>query len=160
MALAAASTTTTTTTTTTQTSSESAMSMREQSELVHRYALELGPALRYSSAARAALSLSAQHFFQLNRAALACLLLGCNALALRTLLVARELALASTAALARLAWSAWDSKPGRRLRKKLEFELFVLILGCGNGFCLVLFWPGWFLIGLAYLVFLIWSWAG
>lgn len=136
------------------------MSMREQSELVRRYALELGPALRYSGAARSSLSLFAKQFFQLNRVALAYLLLGCNAFALRTLLVSKDIVLASTAALTRLAWSAWDSKPGRRLRKKLEFELFVLILGCGNGFCLLVFWPGWILIGLAYLVYLIWSWAG
>lgn len=162
-------TTTTTSTTTTskaaQTCSEDAASLhqRHQSELVQHYALnELGPALLGSHthdhvrAVSAALVHSAQRLLRVHRLALTYLLLGCNVFALRALLAARDLALA----LRGLAWAAWDSRPGRRLRKKLEFELFVLILGCGNGFCLVVFWPGWVLIGLAYLVYLVWSWAG
>lgn len=168
-------TTTTTTTTSTastaasQTPSDDAMSLRQrhhQAELVQHYALtELGPALRGSAHAHAhaharavssALAHSAQRLLRVHRLALTYLLLGCNVFALRALLAARDLALA----LRGLAWAAWDSRPGRRLRRKLEFELFVLILGCGNGFCLVVFWPGWVLVGLAYLVYLVWSWAG
>lgn len=146
--------------TTRQTSSDGPMSIREQSELVRRYALELGPAFRCTGAARSALSLYARQFFQLNRVALAYLLLGCNAVALRTLLVAKDIGFTCVVAVAGLAFSAWDSKQGRRLRKKLEFEFFVLILGCGNAFCLLLFWPGWILIGMVYMIYLIWSWAG
>lgn len=32
-------------------------------------------------------------------------------------------------------------------RERLFFEFMVFILGCGNGLCLVLFWPGWILFG-------------
>jgi len=46
-----------------------------------------------------------------------------------------------------LTWSAWDSKPVRRLRKKVEFEFFVLLLGCGNTLFLMVFWPGWIPLG-------------
>lgn len=136
------------------------MSIRQQTELVHRYALELGPVFRYSNVVGPAFFDLARRLFRLNRLALTYLLFGCNVFALQTFLAIRNVALMSTAALGNLAWSAWNSKPGRRLRKKLEFEFFVLILGCGNGVCLLVFWPGWILIGLAYFVYLIWSWAG
>lgn len=136
------------------------MSIRQKSDLVHQYAIELGPALRYSDAVGSALFIFAQQFFQLNRLALTYLLFGCNVFALQTFLLTKDLAVRSTTALGKMAWSAWDSKQGRRLRKKLEFEFFVLILGCGNSLCLVIFWPGWILVGLAYLAYLIWSWAG
>ncbi|KAK0715975.1 hypothetical protein B0H67DRAFT_645654 [Lasiosphaeris hirsuta] len=52
----------------------------------------------------------------------------------------------------RLSWSLWDSKPSRRFRKKLEFEFFVLVLGPGgNTLFLLLFWPGWIILGLLVL---------
>ncbi|KAK3352873.1 hypothetical protein B0T25DRAFT_568122 [Lasiosphaeria hispida] len=58
----------------------------------------------------------------------------------------------------RLSWSLWDSKPSRRFRKKLEFEFFVLVLGPGgNALLLLLFWPGWIILGLLVLCVL---WAG
>lgn len=155
MALLAASATTTQTS-----ASDSSMSIRQQAELVHRYALELGPVFRYSNAAGPSLFNLTQRFFQLNRVALTYLLFGCNVFALQTFLATRNVALWSAATLGRLAWSAWNSNASRRLRKKLEFEFFVLILGCGNGFCLLVFWPGWILIGLAYCFYLIWTWAG
>ena len=51
-------------------------------------------------------------------------------------------------------WGLWDSAQMTRLRKKIEFEFFTLILGGGgNNLCLVIFWPGWPIIGLAMLVF-------
>ncbi|KAF3767239.1 hypothetical protein M406DRAFT_20117, partial [Cryphonectria parasitica EP155] len=77
------------------------------------------------------------------------LLFGCNVAALQTFLVTRTIAMASVTALYKAAGSVWESKAARRLRKKLEFEFFVLILGCGNGFCLMIFWPGWMLVGFA-----------
>ncbi|KAI0508713.1 hypothetical protein F5B22DRAFT_389013 [Xylaria bambusicola] len=48
----------------------------------------------------------------------------------------------------------WDSAQIRRLRKKIEFEFFTLILGAGgNNLCLIVFWPGWAIIGLAIFAF-------
>lgn len=48
-----------------------------------------------------------------------------------------------------LVWTAWDCKRARRFRKRLEFELFVLILGPGgNALLLMLFWPGWLMLAL------------
>lgn len=56
-------------------------------------------------------------------------------------------------------WKVWDGKHGRRLRKKIEFEVFTLILGGGNNLCLVLFWPGWCILGLSGLaLFMISTW--
>lgn len=135
------------------------MSFRQQSELVSRYALEFGPAIR-SDKLNSVLLVFAQQFFQINRLALAFLLFGCNIAALQTLLAAKKLAAMSVTALSNLAWGAWNSKQSRRLRKKLEFEFFVLILGSGNGFILMVFWPGWILVGLVYLVYLLCSWVG
>lgn len=136
------------------------MSIRPQTDLVYRYALELGPALRCSNELSSALLVTAQQLFHINRIALTYLLFGCNVAALHTFLVIKEIATMSVTALSKIAWAAWNSKQGRRLRKKLEFEFFVLILGSGNGLILVVFWPGWILIGLAYFVYLLWSWAG
>ncbi|KAI0482039.1 hypothetical protein GGR56DRAFT_669960 [Xylariaceae sp. FL0804] len=41
----------------------------------------------------------------------------------------------------------WNTTSVRRLRKKLEYEFFTWILGSGgNNVCLVVFWPGWWLM--------------
>lgn len=154
MALLAASTTTTTTQE--EDPTQSSVSLRpQQSDLVHRYALELGSALQGS-----ALLVFAQHFSRINRLALTYLLFGCNLVALQTAVVAREIVAMAVAALSSLVWNAWDSKQGRRLRKKLEFEFFVLILGTGNGLILAVLWPGWILVALMYFLYLLCSWVG
>lgn len=58
-----------------------------------------------------------------------------------------------------LAWTAWDSKGSRRFRKRLEFELFILLLGPGgNTLFLMLFWPGWLM--LAFLGWGVWHLTG
>jgi len=70
------------------------------------------------------------------------------------IIVARALSLTK-----RAAWTAWDCKRARRFRKRLEFELFVLILGPGgNALLLMLFWPGWLM--LAVLGLGIWQLTG
>ncbi|KAI0844362.1 hypothetical protein F5Y00DRAFT_200357 [Daldinia vernicosa] len=52
-----------------------------------------------------------------------------------------------------LGRTIWKTKPIQRLRKKIVFEFFTLMLGsCGNLLCLLLFWPGWWLLGIAWLV--------
>jgi len=149
-----------TSSTTTENPTESSISIRQHSELVHRYALELGPVFRESNKLHSALFVFAQQFFQLNRVALAYLLSGCNVAALHAFLTVKGLATMSVTALSKLAWGAWNSKQSRRLRKKVEFEFFVLILGSGNGVILMMFWPGWILVALVYLVYLLCSWAG
>jgi len=51
----------------------------------------------------------------------------------------------------------WNTTQVKRLRKKIEFEFFTLILGAGgNNLFLVIFWPGWYIIGLA--GFALWTW--
>ncbi|KAI1431318.1 hypothetical protein GGR50DRAFT_85648 [Xylaria sp. CBS 124048] len=50
-------------------------------------------------------------------------------------------------------WATWNSKQMKRLRRKIEFEFFTLILGAGgNNLCLVIFWPGWGVLALGALV--------
>lgn len=135
---------------TTQTASD--MSYQQKPELVGKYTIELSPALKlFIEAARPALLTLADQLFRLNHALLTHLMFGVSVAALQTYLVARDLTTRSATALGEIAWSAWNSSQGRRLRKKLEFEFFVLILGCGNSLCLAVFWPGWFIIGLLYL---------
>lgn len=148
------------TTASTQTSAES-MSFQQKTELVNNYAFELGSAFHSSDAVRSNLIIFAQHFFRLNHAVFSHLVFGGTIAALQTYLITKELTMKSTATFARVASTAWNSKPVRRLQKKVEFEFFVLILGCGNNFCLVVFWPGWILIGLVYLLWtMLRCWAG
>lgn len=43
----------------------------------------------------------------------------------------------------------WEARAVRRLRKKIAFEFITLMLGSGgNSLCLVIFWPGWWVLGL------------
>jgi len=42
----------------------------------------------------------------------------------------------------KLGWKATE-----RFRKKIFFEFMVFILGGGNGFLLVILWPGWIVLG-------------
>lgn len=128
------------------------MSYDEKTDIIGKYAIELSPALKLSiSAARPALLALAGQFFRINHALLTHLVFGGSVAALQIYLIAKDLATRSASVLGDVAWSAWNSSQGRRLRKKLEFEFFVLILGCGNSLCLAVFWPGWFIIGLLYL---------
>ncbi|KAK4233900.1 hypothetical protein C8A03DRAFT_38353 [Achaetomium macrosporum] len=72
-----------------------------------------------------------------------------KSIAWRTFLASRILVAKTLALTKRIAWAAWDCKRSRRLRKRLEFELFVLLLGPGgNALMLMLFWPGWLMLAL------------
>lgn len=44
----------------------------------------------------------------------------------------------------------WESRTVRLVRRKLFFEFAVFILGGGNSIILLLFWPGWLLVGGAF----------
>lgn len=138
--------------TATTSNSADSMSLQHKSVLINKYALELGSAFSYSAAIRTTLIVLAERFFRLNHTILTYLIFGGTIATLQTFLITKELTMRSTAALARVAEKAWNSRQARKLQKKVEFEFFVLILGCGNSFCLVIFWPGWILIGLAYLL--------
>ncbi|KAI0392415.1 hypothetical protein F5Y17DRAFT_459921 [Xylariaceae sp. FL0594] len=77
--------------------------------------------------------------------------------------VVLQLCQAAASALGRLAYASlwavqavWDSAHVRRLRKKVEFEFFTLILGAGGHVFLILLWPGWYIIGFAGFVLWIW----
>jgi len=81
------------------------------------------------------------------------LLLASQLAGIRLWLVSRFIANTTLSATRRSLWALWNSKRCRRMRRKLEFEFFVLFLGPGgNTLCLLLFWPGWLVLGLA-------SWA-
>ncbi|KAK4150764.1 hypothetical protein C8A00DRAFT_45909 [Chaetomidium leptoderma] len=70
-----------------------------------------------------------------------------KSIAWRTLLASRIVAARAFFLSKRIAWTAWDCKRSRRFRKRLEFELFVLLLGpSGNALLLALFWPGWLML--------------
>jgi hypothetical protein len=72
-----------------------------------------------------------------------------KSIAWRTFLASRVVAARSLFLAKRLAWTAWDCKRSRRFRKRLQFELFVLLLGPGgNTLLLMIFWPGWLMFAL------------
>lgn len=50
------------------------------------------------------------------------------------------------------AAAVWDWNSTRVLRKKLFYEFAVFILGTGNGFILLLFWPGWLFLAGSYAI--------
>ncbi|KAK1251203.1 hypothetical protein MKX07_005758 [Trichoderma sp. CBMAI-0711] len=45
----------------------------------------------------------------------------------------------------------WQSRRIQKIRAKLFYEFAVFILGCGNAFFLLVFWPGWIFLGAAAL---------
>jgi hypothetical protein len=70
-----------------------------------------------------------------------------KSIAWRTLLASRVIVARALFLASRLIWTAWDCKRSRRFRKRLEFELFILLLGPGgNSLLLMLFWPGWLML--------------
>ncbi|KAI1172650.1 hypothetical protein F4777DRAFT_494334 [Nemania sp. FL0916] len=51
----------------------------------------------------------------------------------------------------------WNNTHAKRLRKKIEFEFFTLILGAGgNNLFLVIFWPGWGVLALGAMMLSSW----
>lgn len=48
---------------------------------------------------------------------------------------------------ARMAAVAWSCSYAKALRKRAERDFACFILGCGNGIFLMLFWPGWWILG-------------
>ncbi|EHK24347.1 uncharacterized protein TRIVIDRAFT_30212 [Trichoderma virens Gv29-8] len=52
----------------------------------------------------------------------------------------------------------WDSKSVQKVRARIFYEFAVFILGCGNALFLVVFWPGWLILGGA--CFALWQLTG
>jgi len=78
----------------------------------------------------------------------AALIFASRVAALNTLIVSRLLAVKSGAMTMQALSVLWDSTGSKRLRKKIEYEFFLLILSpSGNLMCLMLFWPGWIILG-------------
>ncbi|KAK3318068.1 hypothetical protein B0H66DRAFT_224565 [Apodospora peruviana] len=77
------------------------------------------------------------------------LLLASRIIGLKTFLTSRFIALGITGWTRWLIWRLWDSKRSRRFKKKLELELYCLLLGPGGrALFLILFWPGWLLLSV------------
>ncbi|KXJ89184.1 hypothetical protein Micbo1qcDRAFT_206752 [Microdochium bolleyi] len=74
-----------------------------------------------------------------------------HAFTIRSLVLSKSALLNTAAVATRVGWLAWDCKTMRRFKKKLEFELFTIMLSTGNQVCVLVFWPGWWLIVLAML---------
>ncbi|KAI0101470.1 hypothetical protein GGR51DRAFT_330017 [Nemania sp. FL0031] len=74
--------------------------------------------------------------------------------ATRILQVTRSIVRYSFRLPGRAIWLLWDNRHSRRFRKKMEFEFFLLILGGGHFLFLLLFWPGWIIIGAVALAIL------
>ncbi|KAJ9143076.1 hypothetical protein NKR23_g6841 [Pleurostoma richardsiae] len=81
---------------------------------------------------------------------LASVLVTCRSLALCSFLASRSLVFRAVAFPDRAVRTLWNSKTARRMRKKIEYEFWTFILGPGgNALFLMLFWPGWLLLGIA-----------
>ena len=98
-------------------------------------------------------------FFAASTVTLAALLFATKVLLVHGYALALWTGLQLAVAARGLAMMAWNSKSVRRLRKKLEYEFFVLILGPGgNALFLMIFWPGWLIAAAA--LWTLWSWTG
>ncbi|KAH8912682.1 hypothetical protein BR93DRAFT_93519 [Coniochaeta sp. PMI_546] len=65
-------------------------------------------------------------------------------------LASRFVARETASILRSMTRAVWNSRKIKRLRKRIEFEFFVLILSpSGNNLFLLVFWPGWILIAAA-----------
>ena len=84
------------------------------------------------------------------------LVLASKSVALYALLAFQIFAVRSASVAKQTFHLLWDSRRSRRVRRKIEFEFFVLLLGPGgNTLCLLLFWPGWIVMcSLAWAVWL------
>lgn len=79
--------------------------------------------------------------------------------AFRSSLAMRFLALKAVAVVGWGCWAAWKSRTFTRFRKKVELELYALVVGPGgNTLFLLLFWPGWIILAVALWVMSMLSW--
>lgn len=80
-------------------------------------------------------------------------------LAFRLSLALRSLTAKAAAILRWSCFTAWRSRYIKRLRKRVELELYGLAVGPGgNTLFLLLFWPGWLVLAAAVVGMSMWSW--
>ncbi|OIW32283.1 hypothetical protein CONLIGDRAFT_264640 [Coniochaeta ligniaria NRRL 30616] len=73
-------------------------------------------------------------------------------------LASRFVALKTASTLKSMLGAVWNSRRLKRLRKRIEFEFFAMILSpSGNNVFLLVFWPGWLLIAAAVWGLSIWA---
>lgn len=73
--------------------------------------------------------------------------------ALPRFLVTRFLAIQAASMTSWLSWMIWNTAYTQRLRKRVEYEFFTLVLGSGgNALCLMVFWPGWIFLALTWTI--------
>lgn len=126
------------------------VSLRQRSNLVGLLSPTIDTVLRFQRVL-GAISLFRpsllQTYYLTTRLLLAGHLLAWHALTASSFMVGK------TATLSKFAGhAAWNCKTMTRLRKKLEFEFFTFILGCGNFLFVAMLWPGWLVLGVAAIV--------
>ncbi|KAK4666668.1 hypothetical protein QC763_302390 [Podospora pseudopauciseta] len=72
-----------------------------------------------------------------------------KAVAYRSFLLSKILAESGVLAGRWVYAKVWNGQRSRLFRKRLEFEIFVLLFGSGNTILLLVLWPGWIVLGLA-----------
>ncbi|KAI1857489.1 hypothetical protein JX265_011224 [Neoarthrinium moseri] len=108
----------------------------------------LGPTLEVAVQCQQMLSGLSLFLFLRTYFAVSCLLFASRIVAVQSAFVSRFMLLQTAMLSKRFGRAVWNSQPIRRLRKKLQFEFFTFVLGGGNSLCLLLFWPGWWILGL------------
>ncbi|KAK4205040.1 hypothetical protein QBC40DRAFT_65456 [Triangularia verruculosa] len=81
--------------------------------------------------------------------ALSLLLPAAQAIAYRSFLLSRIILESGVLAARWVYAKVWNGQRSRRFRKRLEFEIFVLLFGSGNTILLLVLWPGWIVLGMA-----------
>ncbi|KAH8891793.1 hypothetical protein GQ53DRAFT_781547 [Thozetella sp. PMI_491] len=139
--------------------SEPSVALRQRSDLLSIFGPLVRVAPRFQQAVSSAVYLAIVRSYLVASILTASLLVASKFTITNTLRLASFLAAHSLALAKFVSWKVWDSKSCRRLRKKVQFEFFVLILGPGgNALILMLFWPGW-IVAIA-AIWALWSWTG
>ncbi|TPX07995.1 uncharacterized protein E0L32_010326 [Thyridium curvatum] len=77
----------------------------------------------------------------------------CAILAVQSAWILRLFAMATLNLVSQSVNTLWNSNAVKQLRRKVVFEFIATILGPGgNMFLLLLFWPGWILLGVSILI--------
>ncbi|KAH6610111.1 hypothetical protein Trco_000131 [Trichoderma cornu-damae] len=95
---------------------------------------------------RASLSICLQSYF-ISYALIAGASSACRLLLFRALVASAFLLRHVFAVSCKATLDVWDSRGVRRVRARLFDEFALFILGYGNAMFLVLFWPGWLILG-------------
>lgn len=111
----------------------------------------LGPALQYAGHLQSILSSASTflclHAYFLASVIFATALYASEVVAFQAYIATKFGALHGLAMSHKIVLEAWKSKRAQAVRDKLFHEFAVFILGSGNPVILMVFWPGWFVIG-------------